>query len=58
MAGELPKGWDAGIPVFPADPKGMATRVASGKVLNAIIKKLPSSDRWLGGFGSVHSHGA
>jgi transketolase len=42
MAGELPKGWDAGIPSFPADPKGMATRVASGKVLNAIDKKLPS----------------
>jgi transketolase len=42
MAGELPKGWDAGIPSFPADPKGMATRVASGKVLNDIDKKLPS----------------
>ena len=42
MAGELPKGWDAGIPSFPADPKGMATRVASGKVLNEIDKKLPS----------------
>ncbi len=39
---ELPKGWDAGIPVFPADPKGMATRAASGKVLNAIDQKLPS----------------
>jgi transketolase len=42
MAGELPKGWDAGIPVFPADAKGMATRVASGRVLNAISKQLPS----------------
>ena len=42
MAGDLPKGWDAGIPSFPADPKGMATRVASGKVLNEIDKKLPS----------------
>ena len=42
MAGELPKGWDTGIPSFPADPKGMATRVASGKVLNAIGQKLPS----------------
>jgi transketolase len=41
-AGELPKGWDAGIPIFPADAKGMATRVASGKVMNAICKKLPS----------------
>ena len=42
MAGELPKGWDTGIPIFPADPKGMATRAASGKVLNAIGQKLPS----------------
>jgi transketolase len=42
MAGDLPQGWDSGIPSFPADPKGMATRVASGKVLNEIDKKLPS----------------
>ncbi len=42
MAGELPEGWDADIPIFPADPKGMATRAASGKVLNAIVRKLPS----------------
>jgi transketolase len=42
MAGELPQGWDADIPVFPADPKGMATRAASGQVLNAIARKLPS----------------
>ena len=42
MAGELPQGWDTDIPIFPADPKGMATRVASGKVLNAIDQKLPA----------------
>jgi transketolase len=42
MTGELPKGWDAGIPIFPADPKGMATRVASGKVLNVVDEKLPT----------------
>jgi transketolase len=42
MAGGLPEGWDADIPIFPADPKGMATRVASGKVLSAIAAKLPS----------------
>jgi len=42
MSGELPKGWDAGIPIFPADPKGMATRVASGKVLSAISPKFPT----------------
>ena len=38
----MPKDWDADIPVFPPDSKGMATRVASGKLLNAISKKLPS----------------
>ena len=42
MRGELPAGWDADIPIFPADPKGMKTRVASGKVMNAIAPKLPS----------------
>ena len=42
MSGELPKGWDTDIPIFPADPKGMATRVAAGKVLNAISPKLPT----------------
>jgi transketolase len=41
MSGELPDGWDTNITAFPADPKGMATRVASGKVLNAIARKLP-----------------
>ena len=35
-------GWDADIPVFPADAKGMATRVASGKVMNAIAPRLPA----------------
>jgi transketolase len=37
----LPDGWDRDIPTFPADPKGMAGRDASGKVLNAIAKNLP-----------------
>src|SRR5665213_1331709 len=40
-AGKLPKGWDADIPTFPPDAKGMATREASGKVLNAVAPKLP-----------------
>src|SRR4029077_2855011 len=39
---ELPPGWDADIPVFPADAKGMATRVASGKVMNALAPRLPA----------------
>ena len=42
IKGELPQGWDADIPVFPADAKGMATRVASGKVMNAIAPRLPA----------------
>lgn len=44
LAGELPAGWDAGIPGFAADanPKGLATRGASGKVLNAVAPNLPS----------------
>ena len=34
--GQLPKGWEEDLPLFEPDEKGMATRVASGKVLNAI----------------------
>jgi transketolase len=42
MAGELPQGWDRDIPTFQADSKGIATRAASGKILNAIDQTLPS----------------
>jgi transketolase len=42
LRGELPSGWDADIPVFPANAKGMATRVASGKIMNAFAPKLPA----------------
>jgi transketolase len=38
---ELPNGWDADIPTFPADPKGLAGRDSSGKVENAIAKRVP-----------------
>lgn len=38
---ELPKGWDKDLPQFPADPKGVATRESSGKVLNAIAQNVP-----------------
>ena len=38
---ELPDGWDKGLPTFPADAKGMATREAGGKVLNALAKNVP-----------------
>lgn len=40
-AGEAPAGWDADLPVFPADEKGLATRASSGKTLNAIAKNYP-----------------
>jgi transketolase len=42
---QLPEGWDNEIPPFAPDAKGMATRDASGKVLNAIAKNVP----WLMG---------
>ncbi|MGH6611431.1 MAG: transketolase-like TK C-terminal-containing protein, partial [Burkholderiaceae bacterium] len=42
VLGELPPKWDAGIPEFPADAKGIATRAASGKVMNAIAPRLPA----------------
>ena len=41
MAGKLPEGWDEAIPTFPADPKGTASRVASGTVLNALAARVP-----------------
>jgi len=42
LRNELPAGWDAAIPVFAADAKGLATREASGKVMNAIAARLPA----------------
>src|ERR1700758_4618883 len=38
---ELPAGWDRGLPVFPPDPKGIAGRDASGKVLNILAQNIP-----------------
>jgi transketolase len=38
---ELPAGWDKNLPVFPADPKGVAGREASGKVLNVLAQNIP-----------------
>jgi transketolase len=40
QAGKLPDGWDADIPTYPADKK-VATRNASGEVLNAIAARIP-----------------
>jgi len=42
---KLPEGWDKDLPAFPADPKGIASRASSGKVLNAIANNVP----WLMG---------
>ena len=38
---DLPEGWDKDIPVFPADPSGIASRDSSGRVQNAIAPRLP-----------------
>jgi len=42
---QLPDGWDKDLPVFPTDPKGIASRDSSGKVLNVLAKNVP----WLMG---------
>ncbi|MGH3101551.1 MAG: transketolase, partial [Thermoleophilia bacterium] len=41
VANELSPGWDAELPSWDADPKGIATRAASGKVINAITPRMP-----------------
>ena len=38
---ELPPGWDRDLPVFSADPKGIAGRETSGKVLNVLAQNIP-----------------
>lgn len=42
VRGELPENWDSEIPVFNFEDKPEATRVSSGKVLNAIAKRIPN----------------
>ena len=50
--GDLPEGWDSDLPVFPADEKGVPTRKANNKVMNAVGSKVP----WvLGGAADVGS---
>jgi transketolase len=41
LSGRLPAGWNVAIPTFPADAKGLASRVSSGKVIEAISKTVP-----------------
>lgn len=63
LAGELPSGWDADLPTFEPDEKGMATRKAGGKVLNAMASKIGnlvggsadlavSNDTWMKGLST------
>jgi transketolase len=42
MRGELPTNWDADIPRFEANAKGVSTRVAGGQILNGIAKNVPN----------------
>jgi transketolase len=42
---DLPDGWDKDLPSFPPDPKGVASRESSGKVLNVLAQNIP----WLVG---------
>jgi transketolase len=62
MKGELPDGWDSGIPAFQADSKGIATRKASETVMQALAPRVPelmggsadlnpSTFSWLKGLG-------
>lgn len=39
---DLPADWENNLPDFPADDKGMATRAASGKVINALAPGIPA----------------
>lgn len=61
MRGELPIGWDVDIPVFSAGDGGIATRDASGRIMNALAGRVPelmggsadlapSTKTWLSGF--------
>lgn len=42
LSGRLPEGWEEKLPTFEPDPKGMATRASSGKVLGAIAEAVPT----------------
>jgi transketolase len=42
LAGELPAGWEKDLPRFEPSPKGTATRAAAGKVLGALMERIPN----------------
>jgi transketolase len=63
LAGVLPADWQSALPTFPGDEKGMATRIASVKVLNALAARVPellggsadlapSTKTWMDGFAA------
>ena len=52
MTRKLSRGWDKDIPEFPSDAKGMATRVASGKTMQAFFQKLPG---FIGGSADLNT---
>lgn len=63
LTSRLPENWETALPVFPPDPKGMATRAASGKVINSIAPVLtelmggsadlaPSNKTWIEGLAA------
>ncbi len=67
LSGILPDDWSASLPGFPADPKGMATRAASGKVINALTARLPellggsadltpSNNTWINDYADFQKH--
>lgn len=41
LSGTLPAGWEDALPSFPADAKGLASRVSSGKVLESLSASIP-----------------
>ena len=67
LAGELPAGWEESLPAFSPDSGPLATRAASGKVLNALAPALPtliggsadlapSNNTWLNGYPPFDAH--
>ena len=52
IQGKLPKDWDKNIPQFPVDEKGIATRVASGKVMQAFS---PLLQGFIGGSADLNT---
>jgi transketolase len=51
LGGELPGEWDADLPHFDADPKGIATRKASESVLQKLAARMPEL---VGGSGDLN----